>query len=64
MKKGISQTAEKVLKQPRRLKDKKISKQEIRQRAYELYLNREPHSGTPEEDWFRAEEELYSDPGH
>ena len=41
-----------------------ITKKAIRKRAYEIYIGREPHEGTPEDDWFRAEEELYSDPGY
>jgi hypothetical protein len=40
-----------------------VSTKAIRKRAYEIYLEREPGEGTPEDDWYRAEEELYSDPG-
>ena len=35
-----------------------MSEEEVRARAYELYLQRHPHGGTPEEDWYRAEAEL------
>ena len=30
----------------------------IRQRAYELYLQRNGHGGSPEQDWIRAKEEI------
>jgi hypothetical protein len=30
----------------------------IRQRAYELYSQRNGNGGTPEDDWFRAEAEI------
>lgn len=30
----------------------------IRQRAYELYRQRNGYGGTPEDDWFRAEAEI------
>lgn len=30
----------------------------IRQRAYELYRQRNGNGGTPEDDWFRAEAEI------
>ncbi len=30
----------------------------IRQRAYEIYKQREGNGGSPEEDWFRAEAEI------
>ena len=33
----------------------------IRERAYELYLQREPGQGSSEDDWYRAEQELFSD---
>ncbi len=42
----------------------KITKKNIKKRAYEIFLSREPHEGSPEDDWFRAEDELYSDPGY
>ena len=32
--------------------------QEIRNRAYEIYLQREPESGDEAQDWFQAEREL------
>jgi len=32
---------------------------EIRQRAYELYLERERESGGPVDDWLQAEAELF-----
>lgn len=41
----------------------RVSHEDISKRAYEIYLQREPNEGSPESDWFRAEEELYSDPG-
>jgi len=36
----------------------KVSESDIRKRAYEIYLNRDTESGTPDDDWFEAEEEL------
>jgi hypothetical protein len=35
-----------------------LSDEQVRARAYELYLERRGNGGTAEEDWFRAEEEL------
>jgi hypothetical protein len=35
-----------------------MSEEQVRQRAYELYLERRGTTGTPEEDWYRAESEL------
>jgi hypothetical protein len=35
-----------------------MSEEQVRARAYELYLQRQGDTGTPEEDWFRAEAEL------
>ena len=35
-----------------------VSEQAIRERAYELYLQRGGEGGTAEEDWLRAESEL------
>lgn len=35
-----------------------MSEEQVRARAYELYLQREGNGGTPEEDWYRAEAEL------
>jgi hypothetical protein len=35
-----------------------MSDEQVRARAYELYLQRNGNGGTPEEDWFRAEAEL------
>lgn len=32
--------------------------EQIRQRAYELYLQRGGHGGSPEQDWLRAQEEI------
>lgn len=32
--------------------------EQIRQRAYELYLQRGGHGGSPEQDWLRAVEEI------
>jgi len=40
------------------------SKVDVRKRAYEIYLSRDPGSGSPEDDWLRAEEELLSHPGY
>lgn len=34
--------------------------EEIRKRAYELYCARKGRGGTPEDDWFRAERELFA----
>lgn len=36
----------------------RMTEEEVRARAYELYLQRHGLSGTPEEDWYRAEAEL------
>ena len=33
--------------------------EQIRARAYELYLQRDGQGGSPEQDWFRAAEEIY-----
>jgi len=33
--------------------------EQIRARAYELYLQRGGQGGSPEQDWFRAAEEIY-----
>lgn len=35
-----------------------MSEEQVRARAYELYLQREGNGGTAEEDWYRAEAEL------
>ena len=35
-----------------------MSEEQVRARAYELYLERRGNGGTPEEDWYRAEQEL------
>ena len=32
--------------------------EQIRQRAYEIYLERGGHGGSPEQDWLRAVEEI------
>ncbi len=32
--------------------------EQVRVRAYELYLQRGGHGGSPEQDWFRALEEI------
>ena len=32
--------------------------EQIRIRAYQLYLERGGHGGSPEQDWFRAQEEI------
>jgi hypothetical protein len=32
--------------------------EQIRRRAYELYLQRGGHGGSPEQDWLRAQEEI------
>ena len=39
---------------------KPVLEEQIRARAYELYLQRNGHGGSPEQDWFRAAEELTS----
>jgi len=39
---------------------KEISKEEIAQRAYELYVQRGHEPGNDVEDWVRAEKELSS----
>jgi hypothetical protein len=40
-----------------------ITDEDIRIRAFDIYLEREPDEGTPEDDWRKSEEELYSDLG-
>jgi hypothetical protein len=30
----------------------------VKKRAYEIYLERDPSFGTPEEDWWKAEREI------
>jgi len=32
--------------------------EQIRRRAYELYMERGGHGGSPEQDWLRAQEEV------
>lgn len=32
--------------------------QRIRERAYEIYIVRDPNQGSAEEDWWRAEQEI------
>jgi len=34
--------------------------EQIRVRAYELYLQRDGNGGSPEQDWFQATAEIYS----
>ena len=41
----------------------RITHSDIARRAYEIYLERDDNEGTPEEDWYKAEEDLFSDPG-
>ncbi len=36
-----------------------VVEEKIRARAYELYLQRGGHGGSPEQDWLRAKEEIY-----
>jgi len=31
---------------------------QIQKRAYEIYLQRDPHSATPEDDWLAAEAQI------
>jgi len=33
--------------------------EQIRVRAYQLYLQRGGHNGSPEQDWFQAAAEVY-----
>jgi DUF2934 family protein len=35
-----------------------VVEEKIRARAYELYLQRRGHGGSPEQDWLRAKEEI------
>ena len=35
-----------------------VVEEKIRARAYELYLQRGGHGGSPEQDWLRAKEEI------
>jgi len=35
-----------------------MTDEQVRARAYELYLQRRGNGGTAEEDWYRAEAEL------
>jgi Protein of unknown function (DUF2934) len=32
--------------------------QRVRERAYEIYRSRDPNESSPEEDWWRAEQEI------
>ncbi|KPL23497.1 MAG: hypothetical protein AMS23_06540 [Bacteroides sp. SM1_62] len=45
------------------LKATGITEEDIRKRAYGIYLERGLQEGTPEDDWIKSEEELYSDLG-
>ncbi len=38
---------------------KKVSKPNIRKRAYEIYLDRKDENGSAESDWLIAEDELF-----
>lgn len=38
--------------------DEKAPEQRIRQRAFQIYLDREEHEGNEATDWFQAENEL------
>ncbi len=35
-----------------------LNEEDVRRRAYELFVSRNGENGTPEEDWYRAEQEL------
>ncbi len=41
---------------------KKVTKASVRKRAYDIYLKRDPDQGSPDNDWFQAEEELLPNP--
>ena len=38
-----------------------MMEEQIRIRAYELYLQREGRGGSPEQDWFQAAAEVYGE---
>jgi hypothetical protein len=59
MSKTIKQQAGKKISKPR---TKKASRTDVRKRAYEIYLSRDPDKGSPDKDWFQAEEELMPNP--
>ncbi len=46
-----------------KMKSSGITDEDIRKRAFSIYMEREPHEGTPEDDWRKSEEELCSDLG-
>ena len=46
-----------------KMKSSGITDEEIRKRAFDIYMEREPHEGTHEDNWKNSEEELYSDLG-
>jgi hypothetical protein len=55
-------TAAKVVAKPKKSKEVAPAselEEQIRVRAYELYLKRGGQGGSPEQDWFRAAEEIY-----
>jgi len=41
-----------------------VTEEQIRIRAYELYLQRGGKGGSPEQDWLRAKEEIYAQQRH
>lgn len=43
-----------------RIKPREVTEEQIRLRAYEIYLEREGTPGSALEDWLRAERELQS----
>jgi hypothetical protein len=51
-----------VIMAPESVSEKQLSpssiEEQIRERAYELYLQRGGHGGSPEQDWLRAKEEI------
>ena len=41
--------------------ESKITREQIENRAYEIYLSRGGENGSDQEDWFRAERELLAE---
>lgn len=59
--KGNSASAQSVTASPEVAHETRVAssvEEQIRQRAYELYLQRNGHGGSPEQDWIRAKEEI------
>lgn len=59
----IVKAAAKTALKPKKTKEVTVElpvEEKIRMRAYELYLQRQGQGGSPEQDWFQAAAEIYS----